>query len=55
MLGLLFAGIYILVNVACMGFYLRERRDEFNVLKHIVVPILGVIAMIPARWRSSAG
>ena len=48
MLGLIFAGIYILVNVACMGFYLRERRDEFNVLKHIIVPILGVIAMIPA-------
>ena len=48
MLGLIFAGIYILVNVACMGFYLRERRDEFNPLKHIVVPILGVIAMIPA-------
>ena len=48
MLGLIFAGIYILVNIACMGFYLRERRDEFNVLKHIIVPILGVIAMIPA-------
>lgn len=48
MLGLIFAGIYILVNIACIGFYLRERRDEFNVLKHVVVPILGVIAMIPA-------
>ena len=48
MLGLVFAGIYILVNVACMGFYLRERRDEFNPLKHVVVPVIGVIAMIPA-------
>jgi amino acid transporter len=31
-----------------MGFYLRERRDEFNPLKHVVVPVIGVIAMIPA-------
>ncbi len=48
MLGLIFAGIYILVNVACFGYYWRERRDEFNVIKHVVVPIIGVIAMIPA-------
>jgi amino acid transporter len=48
MLGLIFAGIYILVNIACFGYYWRERRDEFNWLKHAVVPVLGVIAMIPA-------
>jgi amino acid transporter len=48
MLGLLFAGMYIAVNVAVIGFYLRERRDEFNVIKHLVVPVLGVLAMIPA-------
>ncbi|MDQ3870930.1 MAG: APC family permease, partial [Chloroflexota bacterium] len=48
MLGLLFAGMYIAVNLAAIGFYLRERRDEFNPLRHVVVPILGVIAMIPA-------
>jgi amino acid transporter len=48
MLGLVFAGMYIAVNAAVIGFYLRERRDEFNVIKHLVVPILGIIAMIPA-------
>lgn len=47
-LGLLFAGMYIAVNVAVIGFYLGERRDDFNVVKHLVVPILGVVAMIPA-------
>ena len=40
--------MYILVNLACIGYFMRERRDEFNPLKHLVVPILGVIAMIPA-------
>jgi amino acid transporter len=48
MIGLLFAGIYIAVNVACIGYYLREGRSELNVLKHIVVPVLGAIAMVPA-------
>ena len=48
MLGLVFAGIYILVNLACIGYFLRERRDEFNIVKHLVIPIIGVIAMIPA-------
>lgn len=47
-LGLLFAGMYIAVNVAAIGYYLTERRAEFNPLKHLVVPILGVVAMIPA-------
>jgi len=45
---LLFAIMYIAVNLACIGYYLREGRSEFNALKHLVVPILGVIAMIPA-------
>jgi amino acid transporter len=47
-LGLLFAGMYIAVNIAVIGFYLGERRDEFNVIKHLVIPILGVVLMIPA-------
>jgi amino acid transporter len=48
MLGLLFAAMYIAVNLAVIGFYWRERRDEFNLIKHLLVPILGVLAMIPA-------
>jgi amino acid transporter len=47
-IGLSFAGMYMAVNVATIGYYLREQRSEFNVLKHLVVPVLGVIFMIPA-------
>ena len=54
-LGLLFAGMYIAVNLAVIGYYLRWRRDEFNVLKHIVVPVVGVILMIPAFVSASPG
>jgi amino acid transporter len=54
-LGLLFAGMYIAVNIAVIGFYMRFRRDEFNPLKHVVVPIIGVILMIPAFVSASPG
>jgi amino acid transporter len=36
------------VNLACIGYFWRVRRDEFNVIAHVVVPVIGVIAMIPA-------
>jgi amino acid transporter len=55
MLGLLFAGMYMAVNVAVIGFYLRERRDEFNVIKHLLVPIIGVLAMVPALMSVIGG
>jgi len=48
MLGLIFAGIYMTVNIACIGYFWRERRDEFNFIKHLIVPIVGMISMIPA-------
>jgi amino acid transporter len=47
-LGLLFAGMYIAINIAAIGFFLGERRVDFNPLKHLVIPLLGVLAMIPA-------
>jgi amino acid transporter len=40
--------IYIVLNLACIGFYLRRRRDEFNPFWHLVVPVLGVLAFVPA-------
>jgi amino acid transporter len=48
MLGLIFVFLYICVNLACIGYFWRVRRDEFNPIKHLLVPILGVLAMIPA-------
>ena len=55
MLGLIFAAIYIAVNLACIGYFWRERRDEFNFVKHAIVPVLGVIAMIPAALAVIGG
>jgi amino acid transporter len=40
--------IYMIFNLSCMLFYLRRQRSEFNILLHAVIPILGIIAFIPA-------
>ena len=40
--------IYMVVNLACLTFYLRERRDLFNPLLHGLVPLLGIAAFVPA-------
>jgi amino acid transporter len=40
--------IYMVVNLACLVFYLREGRGDFNPLLHVVVPVLGILAFLPA-------
>jgi amino acid transporter len=44
----MFTPIYILLNVACFVYYLRFRRDEFNWALHLVIPLLGIAAFVPA-------
>jgi amino acid transporter len=40
--------IYMLVDLACLLFYLREHRSEFNFLMHGVIPLAGIAAFVPA-------
>jgi amino acid transporter len=40
--------IYILINICCFAYYIRFRRDEFNVFKHVIVPLLGIGLFVPA-------
>jgi amino acid transporter len=47
-IGAVVIGIYMLVNLACLFYYWREQRSEFSVLKHAIVPILGILAFLPA-------
>jgi hypothetical protein len=50
---ILLVAIYILMNVACIGYFARKRTG-FNVLSHLIIPLLGIIAFVPA-WLSGAG
>ena len=47
-IGLSFAGMYMAVNLATIGYFWREQREEFSWFKHLIVPVLGFILMIPA-------
>lgn len=48
MIVLVVVTVYILCNLACAGYFLRVRRDELNPVLHLVVPVLGVLALVPA-------
>lgn len=40
--------VYIVVNLACAGYFLRRRRELLKPLRHVLVPLLGIIAFVPA-------
>jgi amino acid transporter len=44
--------IYMLVNLSCLVYYLRERRGEFNPLLHALVPVVGILAFVPAFFTA---
>ena len=44
--------IYMLVDLACLLFYLRERRSEFNALLHGLLPLAGIAAFVPAFFTA---
>ena len=53
-LVILIVAAYIVTNLACIGYFRRAGRAEFNPVLHLVVPVLGVLAFIPA-WLTAAG
>ncbi|WP_307783207.1 APC family permease [Streptomyces sp. MBT53] len=41
-------GVYIVVNLACAGYFLRRRRELLKPVRHLLVPLLGIVAFVPA-------
>jgi amino acid transporter len=49
--------IYILMNVACIGYFAQAANRggrRWNPFLHLIVPLLGIAAFVPA-WLTSAG
>jgi amino acid transporter len=40
--------IYFVTALACPVYYLRYKRNEFNVFLHLIIPVLGAILLVPA-------
>jgi amino acid transporter len=48
--------VYFLANLALPFYYRRYRPQEFNVLKHLVLPVLGMIAVgVPMYYLVKPG
>ncbi|WP_030948737.1 APC family permease [Streptomyces sp. NRRL S-646] len=41
-------GVYIVVNLSCAGYFLRRRRELLKPVRHLLLPLLGIIAFVPA-------
>ena len=51
---IMLVGIYLVVNISCIGFYVRSPQHKTKAISHVVIPILGVAAFVPA-WLAGAG
>ncbi|WP_405884639.1 hypothetical protein OG762_41700 [Streptomyces sp. NBC_01136] len=40
--------MYTVVNFACAGYFLRRRRELFKPVRHLLFPLLGSVAFVPA-------
>ncbi len=49
---ILFVVVYGIVCVACAAYFLTERRDAFNPVLHLLIPLLGVLLMVPVLVAS---
>jgi hypothetical protein len=53
-LAVLLALVACLLVASCIFYYLRRQREEFNWLLHLVIPVVGIAAFIPA-WLTALG
>jgi amino acid transporter len=54
-LVIVLVSVYILMNVACIGYFSRRRHGAgVNPVLHVLVPVLGILTFIPA-WLTAAG
>lgn len=44
--------VYVAVNLACVAYYWRFQRSEFNWLLHGLIPVAGIIVLIPAFFTA---
>jgi len=53
-LVIILVGAYILTNAACIGYFARTASGRRNWLLHLVIPLLGIAAFVPA-WLTASG
>ena len=46
--------VYIVANIACIGYYAKHRKEERHPIIHIVVPAVGALFLVPG-FLNAAG
>jgi amino acid transporter len=44
--------LYIMANIALTAYILREQRDDYSVWRHLILPAVGTIALLPVLWTT---
>jgi amino acid transporter len=44
--------LYIMANFALTAYILREHREDYNPWKHLVLPGIGTLALLPVLWTT---
>ena len=48
--------VYFLANLALPFYYRKYRPHEFNVVKHVILPVLGMVAIaVPVYYLAKPG
>ena len=42
--------LYIMANIALTAFVRREHPEDFNILRHVIVPLVGTVLLIPVLY-----
>jgi hypothetical protein len=45
--------VYMIANLACIGYFTKHRREERHPVIHIVVPLVGFIFLIPGFFNAA--
>ena len=45
--------VYMLCNLACIGYFAKHRKEERHPMLHILVPLLGFIFLIPGFFNAA--
>jgi amino acid transporter len=53
--SLVFIALYIVTCIGCIVYFLTKARSQFNVLLHVVIPIGGLLLLLPALYYSGNG
>lgn len=48
-----FVMLYLLMNVAVPVYFRREHRSEFSTSRHLVIPVLGIVALAYPLWETA--